>query len=248
MAPVSLASARRLSQKRRRADGGPVGNPNPVAPMTDFARLRLGMVDGQIRVADVTDHRVLAAFLSVPREAYVPADRRAIAYLDARVPLGPPGRAMLDPMILARLVQLADPQPGDRVLVVGCGLGYTAAIFAELAAHVVGLEQDPALASAAKASFSADGRVTVVEGKLTEGAPAEGPFDLVFCDGAVADGLENLLAQLASSGRMIAPTGAGPATKATVFRASAGEAVGAATFDAVAPRLPGFQPVETFAL
>ncbi|MFJ5488422.1 protein-L-isoaspartate O-methyltransferase, partial [Hansschlegelia beijingensis] len=110
--------------------------------MTDFERLRHGMVDGQIRVADVTDHRVLAAFLTVPRERFVPAGREDLAYLDIRAPLGAPGRAMLEPMTLARLVQLAAPEEHESVLVVGCGLGYSVAIFAELAARVVGLECD----------------------------------------------------------------------------------------------------------
>ena len=213
--------------------------------MTDFERLRLGMVDGQIRTADVTDHLVLAAFLSVPRESFVPDARRDLAYLDARVPLGPAGRAMLEPMTLAKLIQLADVQPGERALVVGCGYGYVAAILAELGAAVTALEQDPELTVEALARLS--GRATVVEGPLVDGAPAEAPFDLIFCDGAIVTGLERLAAQLAPHGRMVAPAGEGRPQRATVFRRN-GEALAATTFfDVSAPVLPGFAPAEVFA-
>lgn len=214
--------------------------------MTEFERLRTGMVDGQIRVADVTDRRVLAAFLTVERERFVPAGRRELAYLDVRTPLGG-GRAMVEPMILAKLVQLADPKDGERVLVVGAGLGYSAAIFARLAGSVVALEE-PALAGAARAALAGVDGVRVVEGPLAAGAPAEGPYDLIFCDGAVFDGLGALAAQLAPEGRIVAPAGRVRPTKATAFRVAGGELTGVAAFDAAAPTLPGFEPVEAFAL
>ncbi|HEY0292003.1 MAG TPA: protein-L-isoaspartate O-methyltransferase [Hansschlegelia sp.] len=215
--------------------------------MTDFERLRHGMVDGQIRVADVTDHRILAAFLAVPREKFAPPGREALAYLDARIPLGPPGRAMLDPMTLAKLVQLAEPGESERVLVVGSGLGYSAAIFSELAGRVVGLESDPNLAAASRETLSDRSNVAIVTGPLASGAPHEAPFDLIFFDGAVTAGLETLAAQLAPTGRLVGPAGPGRATKATVFRPSETELTAAPAFDAYAPALPGFEPVEAFA-
>ena len=215
--------------------------------MTDFERLRHGMVDGQIRVADVTDHRVLSAFLSVPREKFVPGGREDLAYLDIRAPLGAPGRAMLEPMTLARLVQLAAPEEHESVLVVGCGLGYSVAIFAELAARVVGLECDPALVAGARERLADRPNVAVVEGDLTVGAPQESPFDLIFCDGAVSVGLERLADQLTPTGRIVAPAGVGPATKATIFRPHQGKLASAQFFDAYGPGLPGFQPAEAFA-
>ncbi|MDR4306103.1 protein-L-isoaspartate O-methyltransferase [Chelatococcus sambhunathii] len=215
--------------------------------MTDFDRLRVGMVDGQIRTADVTDHRVISAFLSVPREDYVPEARRGLAYLDARVPLGAPGRATLDPMTLAKLVQLADPQEDDKVLVVGCGLGYAVAIFAELAGSVVGLEVEPTLAVVAEDRFAGRAGVKIVEGPLPEGSPADAPFDLIFCDGSVSTRLDALARQLAPDGRLIAITGDGRSTKATVLR-RAGDGVATSTaFDAFGPALPGFERAETFA-
>lgn len=215
--------------------------------MTDFSRLRLGMVDGQIRTADVTDHRVLQAFLTVPREDFVPAARRDLAYLDARVPLGVEGRATFDPMTLAKLVQLADPKAGERALVVGCGLGYSAAIFSELAGFVVGLEVSPDLAAHARSALAARENVVVAEGPLPAGAPAEGPYDLIFCDGSIAAEPAELGSQLRPDGRIVAAAGAGRATKATVFRRLGGGLAGASSFDAYGPPLPGFEIEAAFA-
>lgn len=205
------------------------------------------MVDGQIRTADVTDHRVIEAFLAVPREDFVPEARRELAYLDQRVPLGSPGRATLEPMTLAKLVQLADPQEGDRALVVGCGYGYAAAVFAELAAHVVALEVDAALAEEARLRLAGRKNVEVVEGPLPDGAPANAPYDLIFCDGAVATRLESLAGQLAADGRIVAPAGEGRATRATVFRRGEGGLAAARFFDSCGPMLPGFERAEAFA-
>ncbi|MFD1701561.1 protein-L-isoaspartate O-methyltransferase [Methylopila henanensis] len=215
--------------------------------MTDFARLRTGMVDCQIRVADVTDHRVLGAFLTVERERFVPESRRGLAYLDTRTPLAP-GRATMEPMTLAKLIQLADPQPNERALVVGAGLGYTAALLAHLVAEVVALESDPELAAGARAALSSLPNVAVVEGPLPDGAPSEGPFDLIFCDGAVSDGLDGLARQLAPGGRIVAPWGGVRPGKAAVFRLNGGELSAAPAFDAAAPALPGFERIEAFAL
>lgn len=214
--------------------------------MTEFERLRHGMVDGQIRTADVTDHRVLEAFLTTPREDFVPESRRGLAYLDARTPLGFPGRAMIEPMLLARLVQLADVRETDRVLVVGCGLGYTAAIFGALAASVVGLEEEPALAAGAGANLRGLAGVAVVEGPLTAGAAALGPYDLIFCDGVVEDGPGALTGQLAPGGRIVAPAGSGRATKATVYRPHDRGVSQNVYFDASGPALPGFAPAAAF--
>ena len=214
--------------------------------MTEFERLRRGMVDGQIRTADVTDHRVLEAFLTTPREDFVPSSRRGLAYLDARTPLGFPGRAMIEPMLLGRLVQLSDACETDRVLVVGCGLGYTAAIFAALAASVVALEVEPALASGARERLEDRAGVEVVEGPLAVGAPALGPYNLIFCDGVVEDGPGALASQLAHGGRVVAPAGSGRATKATVYRPHGRGLSENVYFDASGPALPGFATAAAF--
>lgn len=216
--------------------------------MTDFERLRHGMVDGQIRVADVTDRRVLAAFLSVPKERFVAPGQESLAYLDLRMPLGPVGRASLDPMTLAKLVQLADPVKSDKVLVVGCGRGYSAAILAELAGEVVALEVDSGLAAAARAALEGLPNVSVVEGALPDGAPGAAPFDLIFVEGSVAAAYESLGEQLGEDGRMVAAAGFGLATKATVFRKAASGLSSAQAFDANGPLLPGFEAHPAFAL
>lgn len=214
--------------------------------MTDFEGLRRGMVDGQIRVADVTDRRILGAFLSVPRERFVPAERVDLAYLDTRVPYGR-GRAALEPMTLARLIQLAAPHEGERVLVVGCGLGYTAALFDELGAKVVALEVDSGLATEARERLADRKGVTVAEGPLPDGAPAYAPYDLIFCDGAVSGGLDVLARQLAPQGRIVAPAGEGRPTKATIFRPHEGRLAAASSFDAYGPQLPGLESPKAFA-
>lgn len=214
--------------------------------MTDFERLRVGMVDTQIRPADVTDHEVIRAFLIVPRENHVPEGRAALAYLDARVPLGAGGRATLDPMTLAKLVQLAAPKPGEKVLVVGCGLGYSAAILAQLAGEVTALECDATLASEAKRRLADLANVVVIEGPLADGAPSRAPFDLIFCDGLVTGGLDMLGDQLAPNGRIVAPAGGARASKATVFRRRGDTLAASTSFDAAGPALPGLQQVEAF--
>ncbi|MFC7052803.1 protein-L-isoaspartate O-methyltransferase [Hansschlegelia quercus] len=216
--------------------------------MTDFERLRHGMVDGQIRVADVTDRRVLAAFLSVPKERFCAPGQEDLAYLDLSMPLGPAGRASLEPRTLAKLVQLADPQQGETALVIGCGRGYSAAILAGLVSQVVALECDSGLASAARAALGDLPNVVVEEGPLPEGAPGSAPFDMIFVDGAVVDGYEALGAQLSAHGRMVAPAGFGRATKATVFRKAGTGLSTAQAFDAGGPLLPGFEAREAFAL
>ena len=117
--------------------------------MTDFAAARRMMVDGQVRTADVTDLRLLAAMLELPRERFFPDDKASLAYLDLDVPVSAPGqpvRRLLKPMVLAKLIQAADIAETDRVLDVGCATGYSTALLAHLAGSVVGLEEDAALA------------------------------------------------------------------------------------------------------
>lgn len=214
--------------------------------MTDFERLRLGMVDGQIRTADVTDHRILNAFLETPREDFVPESRRPLAYLDSRAPLFG-GRSAYEPMTLARLIQLSAPTERDRALVVGCGLGYTVALLSRLCREVVGLEVDGAMAATARRALAGHENVRILEGKLEAGAPSDAPFDLIFCDGAVTANLETLGGQLAPEGRIVAPAGEGRSTKATVFRRRKDGLAALAYFDATGPALPGFERAHAFA-
>jgi protein-L-isoaspartate(D-aspartate) O-methyltransferase len=215
--------------------------------MFDFAAARRMMVDGQVRTADVTDPRIIGAMLELPRERFVPQDKAELAYLDLDVPVtrvagGEPGRRLLKPMVLAKMVQAAEVKPGDHVLDVGCATGYSSALLARLAGSVVALEQDPALVAFARSALGAVGaaNVTVVAGSLTEGWPAAAPYDVILLNGAVEITPNALCRQLKDGGRMVAVVGRAPTGRATVYRLVSGDLSGWPVFDAAAPLLPGF--------
>jgi protein-L-isoaspartate(D-aspartate) O-methyltransferase len=218
--------------------------------MTDFAAARRNMVDGQVRTADVTDHRLLAAMLSVPRERFVPPASAAIAYLDLDLPAGEgalAARRLLKPMVLAKLLQAADVGSHDRVLDVGCATGYAAALLGKLADEVIALEQDAALVKAATAALAHEGNVTVVTGQLSAGWPDAAPYDVILLDGATEVPPQALCRQLKSVGRLVCIEGNGPGAKAMLYRRSGEESGGRPIFDAVAPVLPGFAKPPAFA-
>ena len=215
--------------------------------MADYARARRTMVENQIRTADVTDLRILAALLEVPREAYVPPARRALAYLDESVPVNASGRALLKPMVLAKLLQAAEIGEADRVLDVGCATGYSAAVLSRLAASVVALEEDAALARMAADTLAQSGarNVSFVTGPLTAGSAPGGPYNVIMLEGATEVRPDSLIAQLTEGGRLVAVVGAGPVGKAMLYRMTAGHATAQPLFNAAAPLLPGFvKPAE----
>ncbi|MBI4923153.1 MAG: protein-L-isoaspartate O-methyltransferase [Devosia nanyangense] len=207
--------------------------------MTDFDHARKTMVDNQLRTANVTDRRVLAAMGEVPRERFVPGARRALAYIDEAQPLSPT-RKLGAPAPFAKLVQLAAVSHTDRVLDLGCGTGYSAAVLARLAAHVVAVETDPALAAAARKTLAEleVGNVGVVEGALETAGGADGPYDVIVIEGALEEVPDALLAQLKPEGRLAALIAApGRPAVAHLFVRS-GEGIAAkAEFDAVLPPL-----------
>jgi protein-L-isoaspartate(D-aspartate) O-methyltransferase len=220
--------------------------------MTDFAALRRTMVDGQVRTADVTEPRLLAAMLSVPRERFVPDDKTQIAYLDLDVQIsgaGAPVRRLLKPMVLAKLIQAAGVVETDRVLDVGCATGYSTAVLARMAASVIGLEEDAALARAATEALAAAHvpNARIVTGPLVNGCPGEGPYDLILLQGSTEIVPSVLLGQLSSNGQLVCVLGSGPAGKAMIYRRVAGDISGRAAFDAFAGTLPGFSRVQEFA-
>jgi len=217
--------------------------------MVDFAQARRTMVDSQVRTSDVTDLRLIAAMLEVPRESFVPAARRALAYLDIDLPAGDgTARALLKPMVLAKLLQAAAIGEGDRVLDVGCASGYSAAVLGKLAGRVVALEQDPALARIAAETLSAMGasNVTVASGPLHQGWQDDAPYDAIVLQGASEVVPSALLAQLKEDGRLLAVIGSGPMGKATIYRNAAGSPTAQTLFDATAPLLPGFGKTAAF--
>jgi protein-L-isoaspartate(D-aspartate) O-methyltransferase len=217
--------------------------------MTDFALARRNMVDGQLRPNRVTNPALLAAVSELPRERFLPDGLRSVAYADDDVRLGN-GRFLMEPMVLARLIQALQPQPDDKVLVVASGRGYGAALMSRLAKSVVAVESDAALAGAADQTIRDLGIVNINQtvAKLEAGAPAEAPFDAILIEGAVHEIPRALLDQLAEGGRlttvMAAP--AGVLGVAQLIVKDGGVSSGRPLFDAGTPALPGFAPPPRF--
>jgi protein-L-isoaspartate(D-aspartate) O-methyltransferase len=234
-----------LAFRKGVAQNAGASNAHMGTGMIDFARARQTMVDTQIRTGDVTDQHVLEAFLRIPREAFLPEGQGTLAYRDRAVQIagerGGAKRFLLDPMVLAKLLQLADLEDAERALVVGCGSGYSAALVAELVAEVTALESDPVLIGIARKALADRPRVSVVAGDLTVGWAAGAPYDAILIDGAVELVPEALQQQLREGGRLVAVVGTGMAGKATLFRRADGDFSGFPAFDAPAPPLPGFQ-------
>ncbi len=221
--------------------------------MVDFSMARRAMVDGQVRTNDVTHLGLIAAMLEIPREAFVPQDQAGFAYLDRDVLIADatatePARYLLKPMVLARLIQAADPGPQDRALVIGAGAGYAAAVMSRLAAEVVALEENEGLFQKAQSVLSGleSRNVTVLRGVLSDGAPGLGPFDVILINGGVETVPDGLCGQLSSAGRLVAVVGAGPVGKAMLFQPVNGKLRGRELFDANAPVLPGFSLAPAF--
>jgi protein-L-isoaspartate(D-aspartate) O-methyltransferase len=221
--------------------------------MQNFAAERATMVDSQIRTNDVTNKRLLEALYTVPREAFAPASARALAYMDSDLPVAPangsaPGRRLLAPMTFAKLTQLAAVQESDKVLDVGAATGYSTAVFARLAASVVGLECSPALADEARRTLAALGasNARTETGPLEAGWPADAPYDVIFFNGSVNKVPENLFADLAEGGRLVAIIAPSMNGKACLYQKTRGQVSGRAMFDAGAPQLPGFAEAPQF--
>lgn len=209
--------------------------------MIEFAAARENMIESQVRPNGITDRRIIDAMAGLAREAFVPADCRSIAYMDEDVPLGVPGRHLMEAMAFARLVQLAQVKSGDRVLCVGAGSGYGAAVLASLAREVVAVEQDAGLASRARANLTDLAHVKVVEASPTEGSAADAPFDVILIEGRVAEVPQALLGQLAPGGRLVAVVGETDMARMRVFTMGARELTMREAFDASVSPLPGFE-------
>jgi protein-L-isoaspartate(D-aspartate) O-methyltransferase len=214
----------------------------------DYAAARQHMIDCQIRTNKVTDPSVIEALASVPREAFVADAQKKLAYIDRPVAIGA-GRRMTDPMVLARLLQVAQLKLGDTALVVGAGTGYSAVILARLVKKVVALESVPELAERAKAITArlGIGNVSVVTGDLAAGRPADGPYDFVLVDGAAEVVPEALTTQLADRGRLaVVIKDQGVVGRGTLFTRADGVVSQRAIFDADAEVLPGFARPQRF--
>ncbi|SDF72638.1 protein-L-isoaspartate(D-aspartate) O-methyltransferase [Limimonas halophila] len=216
--------------------------------MPDFETARLNMVESQLRPNRVSDEQLLDAFETVPRERFVPEALRSITYVDEDLKIAP-SRYMMEPMVLARLLQTAAIEPGDVVLVIGAGTGYACAIAAHLAATVVGLESDAELASQAEsalAALSIDNSV-IVRGSLTEGYPKQAPYNVILINGAVEEIPAGITGQLADGGRLVTVERSGAGMGKAVLVERFADAFGRRhIFDAATPTLPGFEKAPGF--
>jgi protein-L-isoaspartate(D-aspartate) O-methyltransferase len=218
--------------------------------MTDVALQRNNMVESQVRPSDITDRRIIRAMLAVPREDFVPATRAAIAYGDLDVPLTSvkPPRTLMAARVFAKLVQLAEIETTDTVLIVGAGMGYSAAVIVNFAKHVTALESDAGLATHAKAALAKHkiANVSSVDAPLVTGHAKASPYNVILVEGAMDIEPTDLLAQLAPGGRLVAISGLGPNGKATLWRRHAKGISAVQVFDATAVCLPGFERAPAF--
>lgn len=217
--------------------------------MSDFSTRRVMMVDTQVRPSDVTKFPIIEAMLAIPREVYVPAAKREAAYMGENLDLAP-GRVMLEPRTLAKMLDALDIQPAETVLDLGCGYGYSAAVIARMAHAVIAVEEDAALAAEAQRTLSAEGvdNAAVVVGPLAAGNAKNAPFDVITVQGAAEVVPEALLAQLREGGRIGAIFMDGALGTAKVGYKVDGKLSWRFAFNAAAPVLPGFAKARAFAL
>ncbi|MBM3604727.1 MAG: protein-L-isoaspartate O-methyltransferase [Alphaproteobacteria bacterium] len=217
--------------------------------MTDFAARRTMMVDTQVRPNDVTKFPVIEAMLNVPREDFVPASRRSVAYTGDNLDIGH-GRVLLEPRTLGKMVDALDIQPNELVLDLACGLGYSAAVIARMAEAVVAIEEDAELAAEAERRLSEAGiyNVAVLRAPLTVGAPKQGPYDVILIEGAVEEVPASITDQLRDGGRIGAVFREGALGIARIGHYLSGHVNWRYAFNANAPMLAGFARGRGFSL
>ena len=217
--------------------------------MPDFAARRRTMVDTQVRPSDVTRFPIIESLLHVPRERFVPDAMIEAAYAGDNLVIAP-GRVLLDPRTLSKMLDALEPQPDDLVLDLACGTGYSSAVIARLAQAVVAVEPDPELAAEAESLLSAlgVGNVVVEQARAEIGAPVHGPYDAMILQGAIETFPEALAAQLKDGGRVVALFNEGGLGIVRLGLCSAGLIRWRDLFHAGAPVLPGFARPPAFAL
>jgi len=217
--------------------------------MPDFAARRRIMVDTQVRPSDVTKFPIIDAMLSVPREAFVPDAQREAAYVGENLELVP-GRVMLDPRTLAKMLDTLDVSGDALVLDIGSGFGYSAAVIARMAQAVVAVEEDETLLGEAQDSLTEAGADNVIlhPGPLAEGAPEHGPYDLILVQGGVEAIPPAVSDQLKDGGRIACVFMQGALGAVRVGHKHDGHIAWRFEFNAGAPVLPGFEIQEEFAL
>ncbi|MQP67797.1 methyltransferase domain-containing protein [Niveispirillum sp. SYP-B3756] len=215
---------------------------------TEYSAARYNMVESQLRPNKVTDQRLVDAFLAVPRDQFVPPALRGVAYVDKAIPVGN-GRFLLEPMVLGRLLQEARIAATDLVLDVGTATGYSAAIIGSVAATVVAVESDAALAAQANQAMQTLGvdNAAIVQGDLSAGWARQGPYDVIVVEGAVAAVPQALLDQLSDGGRLVTVVALESGVAVARLYQKIGGLISSRTlFDASAALLPGMEPKAAF--
>ena len=219
-----------------------------VVFLSDFEIARMAMVESQLRTNGVLDGRVLSAFMSVPREEFVPASRRAVAYIDGFQPLedAPNPRQMGAPAALGRLLQLAEVREEDSVLDIGAGLGYSTAILSLLAKTVIGVEPNPVLAAQASQNLAklGFGNARVIESE--QSLPEQGKFDVIHVGWSLTEVPTTLLARLNPGGRLVAVINSGGIGVANIYVCAEGSVAARAEFDANLPQGPHLALIQDF--
>jgi protein-L-isoaspartate(D-aspartate) O-methyltransferase len=216
-----------------------------------FSTARQKMVDGQVRPSDITDSRIIDAMLAVPREAFVPQHRRALAYLDLDLDVSEgesAKRFLIKPVVTAKMLQAAEIGETDNVLVVGCATGYAAAVVAQLGCRVTATESDPTLAAKAQEILAGLGlaNVTVRAAAAADGDATAAPFDVIVLNGATQITPDRLYRQLKEGGRLVGVFATTQPPRATIVTRSHDEFGNRALFDAVVPVLPGLERLPAF--
>jgi protein-L-isoaspartate(D-aspartate) O-methyltransferase len=219
--------------------------------MSGFPTARQKMVDGQVRTSDVTDARILDAMLAVPREAFVPDSKRALAYLDLDLDVSDAGAAkryLIKPAVMAKMLQAAEIASTDRVLIVGCATGYAAAVVAHFAGQVFATESEPALVDRAKAALAATGaaNVTVRAEPAAKGDAADAPFDVIILNGSAEIIPQEVYGQLREGGRLVGVFALSQPQRAAIVTHTHGDFGHRPLFDASAPTLPGLERLPAF--
>lgn len=224
--------------------------PNQVLDIQDFSLARQAMIDSQIHPMGVISEPLLEAFQAVPREMFVPEALASICYCDEDIEIAP-GRYLMEPAVLGRMIQALNPNPEQVALTIGSGIGYNAAILSHLVTTVVALEEDLSLIKQAQASWDSLSccNIVAVTGPQNEGAPVNAPYDIIVVNGSVASVPEEIKKQLTIGGRLVVPVKPASSVMADVIlieRVDDENFVEKSLFSSGTPYLQGFEPAKEF--